>query len=713
MRCRNFENDEVVFFGSKGIANLQAEYQEVDINKEPIISGTTQNQSFKIVGVAEKINTIKFYDAYGMLMHEILVSELPLNALPNIPVIDDAYTCSWSRTLAEVNQMTSGGYVKCITESVSKYYYFVDSQTQISHLEECYKTTIIPIEKFRADTYKYVVRNKSTTESVTIAVKYPDNQYGATTDYIVLNADSYIVLEHTFTEDTYGNIEIYVPIASEIYVGGGEYNYYGTNYKTNFFNIIPALTEQDIENERLNSNSLLETQEVRLGQNVYVYEDAFAEYHVAPSMTKCVIPEGITIIGDYAFYNAMIESFNMPNSVISELSSQGQQIFELFASSRIKSIVSGNGIEAFQMYSFYGCDELENVVLTENTKAIEYNEYTGCFALENIEIPYGCLTISQGFVDTKIKILNIPDSVNEYTIYPFASMEYLTKLKIPVCNYDYTQVNIGRLFDETTEQADVPSGYTKIEQNSNYYLIPSSLTNLTITQGYFSDYNNTITHEIPASNCENMTTLVSITIGKDITRINANAFKGCTNLRYVNLENSSTIIDPTAFDDCPSLYSIVKGKQMVQIILTTLENDEEKPSQMIDFDGEYTGVLNAPLYRAIVSDTEAYGKIIMYLYRYSTKASAENFVDKQNAVASALNEMLRVIKGELWYNVIYGIPLFDKVASKIQMDTAVMDIVNSHKEVVMIENFTSYITKNTYSCSMNIKTIYGDIAISI
>lgn len=712
MRCRNFENDEVVFFGSKGIANLQAEYQEVDINKEPIISGTTQNQSFKIVGVAEKTNTIKFYDAYGFLMHEIPVSELPLNALPNIPVIDDAYTCSWSKTLAEVNQMTSGGYVKCITESVIKYAIYIN-QNNTTRFEECYRTTIIPIDKFRADTYKYVVRNKSTTESVKIAVKYPDNQYGAITEYIVLNADSYRVLEYTFTEDTYGNIEIYVPIADEIYVGGGSYNYYGTDYTTDFFNIIPALTEEDIESEGLNTNSLLETQEVRLGQNVYVYEDAFAEYHVAPSITKCVIPEGITIIGDYAFYNAMLESFNMPNSVISELSSQGQQIFELFASSRIKSIVSGNGIEAFQMYSFYGCDELENVVLTENTKAIEYQEYTGCFALENIEIPYGCLSISQGFVDTKIKNLVIPDSVNWYDYNAFASMKYLTKLTIPVCNYHYTLLNIGRLFDGTTEQADVPDGYTKIEQNSNYYLIPTALTNLTITQGYKSDYQNTITHEIPAGNCENMTTLVSVTIGKDITKINANAFKGCTNLKFVNIENPSTIIDPTAFDDCPNLYSIVNGKQIIQITLTTLQNDEEKPSQMITFDGEYTGVLTAPLYRAIVSDTEAYGKIIMYLYRYSTKASAENFVDKQDAVASALNEMLRVIKGELWYNVNFGIPLFDKVASKIQMDTAVMDIVNSHKEVVMIENFTSYITKNTYSCSMNIKTIYGDIAISI
>ena len=129
--------------------------------------------------------------------------------------------------------------------------------------------------------------------------------------------------------------------------------------------------------------------------------------------------------------------------------------------------------------------------------------------------------------------------------------------------------------------------------------------------------------------------------------------------------------------------------------------------------GEYAGVLTAPLTRVVVSDLEAFDTLLMYLYQYSQCEKAETFVADLDAITCALNERLRVIKGELWYNISFGLPLFDKVASKIQMDSAVLNIVNSQKGVEAVTEFNSTIVKSEYRCTMKIKTQYGDATISI
>ena len=48
-----------------------------------------------------------------------------------------------------------------------------------------------------------------------------------------------------------------------------------------------------------------------------------------------------------------------------------------------------------------------------------------------------------------------------------------------------------------------------------------------------------------------------------------------------------------------------------------------------------------------------------------------SFAKDEEGVAQSLTQRLSVIRGELWYNVLYGIPLFDKMKTKIEADIAV------------------------------------------
>lgn len=91
----------------------------------------------------------------------------------------------------------------------------------------------------------------------------------------------------------------------------------------------------------------------------------------------------------------------------------------------------------------------------------------------------------------------------------------------------------------------------------------------------------------------------------------------------------------------------------------------------------------------------------------------ESYVDRSEGTAASLTERLSVLKGELWYNISYGIPLIDKIKTKAEMDIFVAKIVTEHPDVTAIMNFESTFTKHEYTCSMTINTRFGVIGLSI
>ena len=100
------------------------------------------------------------------------------------------------------------------------------------------------------------------------------------------------------------------------------------------------------------------------------------------------------------------------------------------------------------------------------------------------------------------------------------------------------------------------------------------------------------------------------------------------------------------------------------------------------------------------------------LIGYQAK-KAENFSNQQQGVRDSLVQRLSVLKGELWYKISFGIPLFDKVHSKTLIDTHVASVVTSHPDVQRIENFESSLQNHRYTCNMSIVTIYGNIQLQI
>lgn len=73
-----------------------------------------------------------------------------------------------------------------------------------------------------------------------------------------------------------------------------------------------------------------------------------------------------------------------------------------------------------------------------------------------------------------------------------------------------------------------------------------------------------------------------------------------------------------------------------------------------------------------------------------------SYAENQEGLASSLIQRLNVLKGELWYKVNYGLPLFEKIKDKDVMDSVIINIILTHPDVASIKTLQSSIENNAY-----------------
>lgn len=95
-------------------------------------------------------------------------------------------------------------------------------------------------------------------------------------------------------------------------------------------------------------------------------------------------------------------------------------------------------------------------------------------------------------------------------------------------------------------------------------------------------------------------------------------------------------------------------------------------------------------------------------YYYGTSVKRDTYVqDSSEMVSKSLTQRLSAIRGELWYDINYGLPLFDKIRDKAILDMEIMEIINNHPAVVSIEEYKSEVDKREYSFKAKIISIYN------
>lgn len=307
-------------------------------------------------------------------------------------------------------------------------------------------------------------------------------------------------------------------------------------------------------------------------------------YQKETEITDILVPDDVTDIGDYAFYNcSSISNVTMHDNVIRV----GNYAF--YGCSSLLDITMSDSIESIESYAFYGCSSLANIEIPRGVSQISFWAFGNCKAITDIVIPEGVTKIvSSAFCYCSgLVSITIPDSVTSIGDAVFFNCSKLQNITIPdsvtsmgdsiflgcssLISVTISQ-NITSIGDHTfascssLETISIPTSVTSIGNAA--FSGCRSLESMTIPQGV------TILGNQLFSNCES---LKNIAIPDGVTSIGEQAFSSCSNLLSITIPETMRYIGANAFSGCEKLTDIYISSILTW---TTIEyvNDKSHPN---------------------------------------------------------------------------------------------------------------------------------------
>lgn len=294
------------------------------------------------------------------------------------------------------------------------------------------------------------------------------------------------------------------------------------------------------------------------------------------NLNAITIPENVTKIGKRAFWrctgltsitvaagNLVYDSRNNCNALIETTSNRLLQ--------GCNNTVIPNGVTHIEDYAFYDCDGLTSITLPDGMISIGAHAFSGCSNLTEIDIPESVTTIGRGALDNAW-LANQPNGMVyagkvAYT-YKYEQGNTITSFTISLA--EGTTGIAAAAFEnlQSLDGINIPNTVTTIGESAfsgcsriEGVTIPSTVT--TIGSDAFSGCIKLRSIVIPSSvsaiedgTFKNCWMLGPVTISEGVTSIGSLAFYRC-DFSSITLPKSITFIDYDAFCDCSGLSSVV------------------------------------------------------------------------------------------------------------------------------------------------------------
>jgi hypothetical protein len=212
-----------------------------------------------------------------------------------------------------------------------------------------------------------------------------------------------------------------------------------------------------------------------------------------------------------------------------------------------------NSVTSIGDYAFYECYDLTSVTIGNSVTSIGDDAFDSCTSLTSITIGNSVIVDNEFDDCTSLKSITIPNSVTNIEGSAFLNCTSLTNIAVAVGNPAYSSVN-GVLFDETQATLiQFPEGL------GGSYAIPNSVTSIG-DEAFDGCSLTNVTIGNSVTNIGNYAfyecyDLTSVTIPNSVTSIGIQAF-GYSGLTNVTIGNSVTNIGNFAFYFCTSLTSV-------------------------------------------------------------------------------------------------------------------------------------------------------------
>ncbi|MBR1786859.1 MAG: leucine-rich repeat domain-containing protein, partial [Paludibacteraceae bacterium] len=321
-------------------------------------------------------------------------------------------------------------------------------------------------------------------------------------------------------------------------------------------------------------------------------------------VTNLSIPDGVTSIGEDAFYNcSSLTSVTIPDGV----TSIGSDAFYYCTS--LTSVTIGSSVTSIGSLAFDGCTSLTSVTIGNSVTSIGSGAFADCSSLTLVTIPnsvtsigkdafYNCSSLTGVYITdlvawcnikfdrgyygsdnsnplsyahnlylngTLVTDLTIPDGVTSISDYAFYGCSSLTSVTIPnsVTSIGSSAFSgcsslTGVYITDLTAWCNILFSYeaNPLSYAHNLYLNGTLVTDLSIPDGVTS---------IGSGVFSGCSALTSVTIPNSVTSIGVSAFSGCSGLTSVTISNSVTSIGNSAFSGCSSLTSVTIPNSVTSI----------------------------------------------------------------------------------------------------------------------------------------------------
>ena len=341
-----------------------------------------------------------------------------------------------------------------------------------------------------------------------------------------------------------------------------------------------------------------------------------------------VIPDGVTSIEEYAFYNySGLTSVTIPNSVTSigsyafngcsgltsvhisdleawcNISFGNQYSNPLYQThhlnlngTEVKDLAIPTSVNAIGNYAFYGCSGLTSVNIPESVTSIGDQAFYGCTGLSSVSINSDAIVSANrtendnlnNIFGSQVKEYVVGDDVTAIGDYAFQGNTNLSTITL---RNSVTAIGSSAFYNcSGLTSANIPDGVTSIGSSAFYNCritsttIPASLTAIGENAFYgCSRLNSTTISDLEAW-CNisfgnqysnplyqthhlnlNGTEVKDLAIPTSVNAIGNYAFYGCSGLTSVNIHEGVTSIGNQAFYGCSGMTSVTIPNSVTSI----------------------------------------------------------------------------------------------------------------------------------------------------